>query len=544
MLKIFAYVHPISWLKLAIYSLLLARVYFSVLTNLVTHGWVKEDYTYAYLLPFVVLFMIWGKRFKLLKHSAVPSWTGLAPLIFGLSLFWLGELAGVYFVLYVSFWFVLIGLCLLHLGWKKTKTIGFALIVILTMFPLPSYFYNKMSVKLQLISSKLSLAMIQFYGMPAFRDGNIIDLGFTELQIIEACSGLRYLFPLIVLGLLLAYFFKAALWKRAILIISTVPLAIFANSMRISLTGILYKIWGARVAETFFHGFSGWLIFMFTLAVLFLEIWILGEVRPLNSGTSIHEKTSSNLPYRISFRQGEREPRVAPPSGEVKGRKGISFVLQPQFIVAIVLLSTTLAFSQGIEIREKIQIRKTLAQFPLLLSEWVGLRKTMEQRFIDRLQLGDYALIDYTNQEGKSVYFYVVYNESQSKGSQHAHTPTTCFRGSGWIVKDAGPTTISTPGYYGDAMKVNRAFIQKGDSTQLIYYWFPQRGRILTNVYQLKIFTFWDALTRKRTDGAVVRLITPVYKSEALQEAETRLQAFTRAIVPVLDEYIPGKDLG
>jgi EpsI family protein len=82
--------------------------------------------------------------------------------------------------------------------------------------------------------------------------------------------------------------------------------------------------------------------------------------------------------------------------------------------------------------------------------------------------------------------------------------------------------------------------MEKGGVRQLTYYWFPQRGRILTNAYQLKLFAFWDALTRQRTDGALVRVITPVYEFERLENAEKRLQEFVKEVVPVLDEYLPG----
>ena len=85
--------------------------------------------------------------------------------------------------------------------------------------------------------------------------------------------------------------------------------------------------------------------------------------------------------------------------------------------------------------------------------------------------------------------------------------------------------------------------MQKGGEKQLTYYWFLQRGRVLKNAYQLKFFNFWDSMTKQRTDGALVRLITPVYESEELNEAAARLQAFTREIMPMLEEYIPGKDL-
>ena len=92
-------------------------------------------------------------------------------------------------------------------------------------------------------------------------------------------------------------------------------------------------------------------------------------------------------------------------------------------------------------------------------------------------------------------------------------------------------------------MDVNRAVMQLGRNRQITYYWFPQRSRILTNAFQLKIYTFWDALTRQRTDGALVRLITKVCPDEKIEAAEARLKKFVRDIEPVLEECIPGKEI-
>lgn len=121
----------------------------------------------------------------------------------GIAFFWLGELGGEYLTLYLSVWLVLVGLCWFHLGWQKLKIIAFPLVMALAMFPLPGFLYGKISVQLKLISSHLGVAMMQLSGMSAYREGNVIDLGFTQLQVVDACSGLRYLIPLIVLGVLL-----------------------------------------------------------------------------------------------------------------------------------------------------------------------------------------------------------------------------------------------------------------------------------------------------------------------------------------------------
>ncbi|MDL1982904.1 MAG: VPLPA-CTERM-specific exosortase XrtD [Deltaproteobacteria bacterium] len=513
-LKVIGIVKPTSLAKIALYGLLLIGVYYSSLAYMISQ-WEREDYSYCYLIPFIVLYLIWEKRNQLASLPSVSSWKGLIPFILGIVFFWLGELGGEYFTLYISFWLVMVGICWMHLGWEKLKTIAFPLLFSLTMFPFPNFLHNKISVNLKLISSQLGVAMMQLYGMSAYREGNVIDLGFTQLQVVDACNGLRYLFPLIILGILLAYFFRAAFWKKAILVISTLPLSIITNSLRIALTGILYEVWGTKVAEGFFHGFSGWFIFMFSLGVLLLEMWILKKVQG----------------SRFKVQDSKQQER-----GRVGGIQNSFFL--PQFVVTVILLGATLALSQGIEFREKIPIKKSFDRFPLKVGEWSGNRQTMEQKFIDALDLSDYAIIEYQNSTGKSVNFYVAYYESQRKG-ESIHSPATCLPGGGWIFKQAGAVGIPLPANDGGFMKVNRAFMQKSGYKQLSYYWFPQRGRILTNAYQLKIFAFWDALTRQRTDGAMVRVITSVHVLEDLEEAEKRLQGFTREIVPVLGEFLP-----
>jgi len=490
--------------------------------------WEKDDYNYCYLVPPVVLYLIWEKRNLLASLPSVSSWKGLMPFVLGIALFWLGELGGEHFTLYISFWLVVVGLCWMHFGWNKLKTIGFALILILSMFPLPRFLYHKFSVKLKLLSSQLSVAFMHIYGMSAYREGNIIDLGIAKLQVIDACSGLRYLIPLIILGILLAYFFKVALWKRTLLVISTVPLSIITNSLRIALTGILYETWGPWVAEGFFHEFSGWFIFMFSLCLLLLEMWILKKIGGVRLEAEGKKKKDDDQPPTLSG--------VLLQPQTTKGF--MDFVHPPQFIVAVVLLGVTLVLSQSIEFREKIPIKKSFEHFPLQVGEWTGICQSMDQRSIDNLNLSDYVIIDFQDKLGKSVNFYVAYYESQSNGGG-IHSPGTCLPSSGWIFNEAGEVTISLQANNGGFMKANRVFMQKNLHKQLCYYWFPQRGRILTNVYQLKIFAFWDALTKQRTNGALVRVITSVYEFEELKDAEERLQIFTREIVPVLSEFIP-----
>ena len=521
----------LKWIQAGIYTILIYGIYTWSLHALVIYDWQRDGYSYGYLIPLVILFLVWLKKDEFRAVESKPSWWGMLILLPGLLLFWLGELAGELLTLYLSMWLVLIGLCWLHFGWRKLKVIGFPLFFILTMFPLPVFLNNKIMLQLRLISSKIGVALIQLFGIPVNRHGNIIDLGFVQLQVVEACSGLHSMISLVVLCLLFIYFFKAHLWKRLAILLSSIPLAIFANSMRIALTAIFHKYFGAEIAQGFFHGFSGLVIFIICIPVLFLVMKILEKLPPDSQKPSTN---SSDI----------KKDNVKNVAGSVKDQISQGAVLcQPIFIVSVILLLATFAFSHTIEFREKIPAKKSLDNFPTEFSGWVSEgRQTLDQIYIDALNFSEYTMADFKNKEGRNVSLYLAYYESQKKG-QSIHSPASCLPGSGWSFDSTSIMSMSDiPGYVG-TMKVNRAVMQFGDATQIAYFWFSQRGRVLNNAYQLKIYNFWDALTMQRTDGALIRLITPVYKNETLDEVDSRLQDFVRAFVPVLNDYIPGREI-
>ena len=562
-------INPASWLKALLYGVLIAFTYQTALRQMIFSDWAREDYSHCYLIPFVVLYLIWEKREVLAAMPASPSWKGLLPLIFGLFLYWLGELGGEFFTLYISLWFVVVGLLWLHLGGKKIKEISFALFMLLTMFPFPSFINNKILLKLKIISSQLGVMILQLYGMSAYREGNIIDLGFTQLQVVDACSGLRYVIPLVVLSLLLAYWFRGAFWKKALLVISSLPLAIVVNSFRIAATGVLYSFWGAEVAEGFFHGFSGWLIFMFTLPVLLLEMWILRKIGDKGKGgwipacagmtkvgagmtkvgagmtevgagmTEVGAGMTEVGAGMTDVGAGMTEENAGMTEGSVAAAASPTWqaaLLQPVFITAVLLISATLVIARSVDFREKVPIKKPFNEFPLSLGEWQGTRQAMEQQFVEALHFSEYIMVNYRNPLGQEIDFYVAYYASQRKG-ETTHSPETCLPGSGWTFEQSGMALI--PVGKDRPIEVNRAFMEKSGSRQLLYFWFPQRGRILTSLPQVKLYSFWDALVRHRTDGALVRIITPIYSTEQVKDAEARLQGITQKIVPVLEGFLP-----
>ena len=519
------------WTRLTI-LLIITLVLFHDSIGYMISLWPRGDNSYCFLIPLVIAYLIWEKRTELKETPTVPSWSGLFVLLLGIMLFWFGELGGEYFTLHIASWFTIIGILVLMLGWKKVRVMGFALAMLLTMSPLPSFLQSRLSVKLKIISSTLGVEMMRWLGMSAYQTGNIIDLGFTQLQVVEACSGLRYFFPLIILGLLIAYFSRAALWKKALLVLSTIPLVVISNSLRIAGTGLLYEHFGPVVAKGFFHDLAGLFMFIVAVMVLIPEMWILTRIFPKKSG--------DRQPDTSGPTAGSGTNPVSCPGA---GKGWLASMVQPQFVVAAGLLILTLGLSHLVDFREKIPANKPLSTFPLRIGNWQGTRHTMGQHLIDALDFSDYALIDYKNPDGKLIDFYVAYYESQRKG-ESIHSPTTCLTGGGWTFKTRGERTILLGKDDGKgSLKVTRALIEQTGLRQIAYYWFPMRGRDLTNAYQMKIYNFWDALTRHRTDGALVRIITPLAPDESPADGDRRLEGFLKQLIPILNQYLPGKDL-
>lgn len=508
------------------FVLFLVAIYHSTFTYL--YGmWQSDDYTHSFMVPFVIVYLLWERRKTLLSVEIKHSWLGLPFIIAGLILYWLGELGGEYLTLNLSLWLVIAGFAWCLLGSAMLKATSFVWLMLLTMIPLPRFLYNNIAVKLKLISSKIGVDIMQMMGMSAYREGNVIDLGFTQLQVVDACNGLRYLIPLLVLGIIIAYMYKAPLWKKLVLVLSTIPISIMLNSFRIASVGVLYQFWGQVVAEGFFHDFSGWFIFMVSLAILLIEMWLLSKIFVSGKPPTQEGNAASQNPADV----------VETENMALHSKRDFA-VVSPPVLTAFVLLALTLVADTSVAFHERTPVAKPLGLFPAKLGKWSGSPQSMEQRFIDTLDLTDYVMMDYRDPENRNINLYVAYYASQSKGKS-IHSPQTCLPAGGWIFEHADRMRLEYAGSQEKQIIVNKAVIRQRDQQMISLYWFPQQGRIITNIFQLKWFTFWNALTRQRTDGALVRIMTPVYSSESVPQTEKRLRAFAKVLLPELDKYLP-----
>ena len=253
-------------------------LYYEVLWGLGADWYNNPDYSHGFLVPFLSFYFIW-ERWEVLKEEIPsPSLWGLAVLSVGLLALLVGLIGAELYIQRASLIVVLSGLILLILGWKYLWMLSLPIGFLVFMIPLPAIIVNSIAFPLQLFAAQTASFCLFSLGIPVLREGNLIMLASTTLEVAEACSGLRSLLALLALGTAYGYFSTNVIWKRWMLIILSVPIAIVANAIRVSGTGILAHYFGAEAAEGFYHTFEGWLIFLVAFVLLFLCGTILGRI--------------------------------------------------------------------------------------------------------------------------------------------------------------------------------------------------------------------------------------------------------------------------
>lgn len=508
------------WALLSVIFALLGFIFYDALYEM-EHIWsIKEEYGHGYMIPFISMFLIWQKSDQIEKIEYGGFWGGLLLIFIGLVLYYVGTLSSIFTIIQYAFIIVLFGTVLSITGTKVFKIIFVPLAMLVFMIPLPAFLLNNLSSQLQLISSIIGVEVIRLFDISVFLEGNVIDLGVYKLQVVEACSGLNYLFPLMTLAFISAYFFTGAFWKKAIIFLSSIPITIIMNSFRIGAIGIMVEYWGIEMADGFLHDFEGWAVFMSCIAILIVEMWILARIG------------KDKLPLREAF--GLDFPEPTPEHARISYRE-----IPTPFYASLIIITLVAASVFALPDREEIiPDREQFVAFPLEFKGWTGSKGSIERLVLDTLKLSDYAMNDYRGVDGGLVNFYSAYYDSQKKGAA-AHSPRSCIPGGGWRIISLEDHNIEGVNIGDVPLVVNRLLIEKGDSKQMVYYWFQQRGRIITNEYMMKWYLFWDAMTKSRTDGALMRLTTVLSPGQDVAIADDRLESFAKEISPLIHEYVP-----
>lgn len=514
---------PLQWALLALAVVAAVAAFLPGLRFMVANWEQVEEYSYGYFIPVISAFLIWQKSETLRRQELRGSWRGLPLLALALALGLVGEFSAIRLFGQYGFVLALFGLSVCVLGWRGTRIIAVPLAILFFMIPLPQFLLRELSQQLQLVSSQLGVALIRQFGISVFLEGNIIDLGSYKLQVVEACSGLRYLFPLMVLGFLAAYCFQGAWWKRVLIFVSTVPLTILINSLRIGLIGITVEHWGSAMAEGLLHDFEGWFMFMLCIALLLAEMSLLARIG--RHGAALHAVFGFDVPEPVAKDAAIAYRRVRAP-------------LSAAGLLLCAAAAASLWWPEPVMERPA---RTELSEFPMVMDGgWQGRRDRLAPDVLATLALSDHLIANYARDRAPWVNLYVAYYASQSSG-ESTHSPRTCIPGGGWSITaiDEVPLALDGAAAASGPLTVNRVLIQRGEERQLVYYWFQQRGRRLTDELSVKWFILYDAMARKRSDGALIRLVTPVSRDEDMLAAERRLGAFAATIRPLLPDHVP-----
>ena len=504
----------------ALFLIAVAAVGFGHSLLELVHRWrVQEEYSYGFLIPVIVAWLLWSRRQAIVESLGQPSWIGPSLILIAGALHVVGRLSALFFLSQFGFVLIVLGIVLSIGGRPLLKVVAIPVLFLILAIPMPYVIDSSLSWRLQIVSSQLGVFFIRLAQIPVFLQGNVIDLGNYKLQVVDACSGLRYLYPLLSLSFLAAYLFQGRLWQRALIFLSAIPITIIMNSFRIGLVGVLVDHWGPQDADGALHMFEGWVIFLACACILVGEMALLARFNG--------DKGLFDMFYA---------PTISPPAEPLDRGRGIIRWAPAASCAALVTLVGLAGFF--VATRQEIRPeRKVFASFPMTLANWKGRSSTLSADTLRVLDLSDYLLANYVKSNGLPVNLYVAYYNTQHEGAS-PHSPSVCIPGNGWRITEF---SIFHYRHNGISLPINRAIIMREGHKQLVYYWYAERGRSVASEYLSKLLLLKDAILINRTDGALIRLTTSINAGEAEQDADRRLQAFINVAVPALAQYLPTK---
>lgn len=271
-------------------------LYRDVLVKLV-HDWATDgNYSHGFLIVPIAVYLAWQRRSALSSATAKPSAFGLVLIAGSLVVMAAGIFGAELFLTRVSIIGVLGGIVLFTYGWRSLRTLTFPLAFLLLMIPIPAIIFNQIAFPLQLLASRAGETALNVLQIPVLREGNVIVLSNTTLEVAEACSGIRSLVSLLTLAIIYGYFVEQRIWARVVLAIASVPVAVIANGARVAGTGIAAHYFGPEAAQGFFHEFSGWLVFVVAFGCLFA---IQGVIERLPFGRPSGAATAATEAVRV-----------------------------------------------------------------------------------------------------------------------------------------------------------------------------------------------------------------------------------------------------
>ncbi|WP_291327882.1 VPLPA-CTERM-specific exosortase XrtD [Desulfovibrio sp. UCD-KL4C] len=474
--------------------------------------WNTDDYSYCWIVVPLALYIAWQRRDMLPKILTPSVKSGYVALLVVAVLFFIGKAGSVDALVFVSMWLSIVVIVLFVFGLKSMKAFFFPLAILAFFIPPPPFINRMLTFKLRLISSDLSVRIMQLIDIPVYREGNVIDLGMIKLHVVDACSGLRYVFPTILLGILIGYWFNKRPWQRFIIFVTTIPIAIITNALRIAIVGYIARNISVETAHNFFHEASGIIIYLLSISFLVLLSLILNlfgakeSIKRVESYSSLNRNNGSNSVVHV--------------------------------IVMAVFFAGMFMFNESLVSARVIPDRMSFNNFPLSIGSYAGERQYFDNKIIESLGADDYFTAVYRNKNsGRAILVLISYYNFQEP-QRAAHNPISCLLGGdGWGLSSSKDLPADLKD--GRAFRVRSLLLEKPGSRLLALYWFQQRGRIITNEYLNKVYLALDSIKKNRTDGALIRVELLLKDGETVQHGQQILNSFIGNFSIILNKYIP-----
>jgi exosortase D (VPLPA-CTERM-specific) len=343
----------------------------------------------------------------------------------------------------------------------------------------------------------------------------------VKLHVAEACSGLRYMFPIMSFSYIFAVLYRGPMWHKATLLLAAVPIAILMNSVRIAVAGIIVQHYGNEWLEGFTHFFEGWVIFLACIVLLFLLAWLMLQLQPkrmsLVDALDLDTDGLLTQTMRLQYLQPSRA-----------------------MIAAALICVLAVAGLQMMPERGTVKPeRDSFALFPREIGGWqqIGTREFLTPSVERTLGADDYHSVSFVKPDGSRVSLFMAWYDDQSKGG--VHSPEICLPGSGWEISWLERSDMTAEMGSDTPFRINRAIIQKGEVRMMVYYWFQQKNRRIAWDFAAKFWLMMDGVRTGRTDGALVRLTTLIGPNESDKVAEARLLELLKGIQEPLPRFIP-----
>lgn len=508
----------VFWLALATVG---AALFFAEGLAELFRAWSMPEYSHGPLIPVLsaFLFLRQLKTEPVRGGPVADRGPGVALAALALALGLAGKLLGIGDIVAYALILWVGAMLLISFGWAQGRAFWPPVLHLVYMLPLPGALYYGVSTWLQGISSELGVWFLQLLSVPVYLEGNIIDLGVYKLHVAEACSGLRYLFPILSFSYIFAVIYRGPMWHKAVLLISAAPITVLMNSVRIAIAGVIVDRWGLEHVEGFSHFFEGWVIFLSCIVLLFLLARALLFLR--------RDRTGLIEALDLDTRGlGPQAMRLA--------------LVQPSRALAAAAVAVTVMGAAWAALPERQPApvaRDPFTLFPTSLGAWqAGAPRALDPQVESVLAADDYHSVSLSRAgDAAPVDLFMAWYADQMTGG--THDPEVCLPGGGWEIAELGRVTADHPTE--GPFTLNRAVIQQGLDRMLVYYWFEQQGRRTASGFAAKLQLMVGKVTNGRNDSAIVRLITPLDPEEPMAAADARLRAATQAVLGPLPRFVP-----